>query len=149
MLGDHNCFLLRDVTGCLLCTLLCCETAETTEINTVVLGYRILDCLHESHNHAMYLRFLKSSSLCYFIYNISFCHLIIIYTLVLNSENSDCKSILIFDIYKILLHFFLIFFGTIIDNNNFCPTDMYIIKHICQNDMIKVRLTDILICIQL
>ena len=77
MLGNHNCFLLGDVAGCLLSALLGCKAAESTKINAVILGNRILDCVHKSHNYSLYTEFLKSCSLCYFIYNISFCHLLL------------------------------------------------------------------------
>lgn len=77
MLGNHNCFLLGDVAGCLLSALLGCKAAESTKINAVILGNRILDCVHKSYYYSLYTEFLKSRSFCYFIYNISFCHLLI------------------------------------------------------------------------
>ena len=77
MLGDHDSLLLRNIAGCLLSALLGCKAAETTEVHAVILRNRVLDCLHKSFYHFLYIELFKSCSFCYFVYNISFCHLLL------------------------------------------------------------------------
>ena len=77
--GNGNRRILRDVAGNLLGALLHDEAAEATKIDIVILSERRLDALHESLNDSLHLHFLHSGALSDFAYDISLCHIFMLF----------------------------------------------------------------------